>query len=157
MSLLLITSLLLAGTLSLPLSAAPLTLGIWILLLSFLSGAFIALKTSAWIGIITILIYVGGLNVLFAYFAATSPNKHLFIAPILRTTILASTRILINLLFYTTTLYSTITFQQTILFKKMYIGRDIPILLILGLILFLALVMVVKISNRSSGPLRPFS
>jgi len=156
MALLTLTSLLLGVSLSLPLSAAPLTLGIWILIMGFLTGSLITLLMSSWIGMVTVLIYIGGLNVLFAYFAATSPNKHLYILSIIRITLLATTSILLNLLYYHPSLAPAPSFHHTLLFKKIYFGTDMLILLTLGVILFLALVIVVKISDRRRGPLRPF-
>nr|AMA06955.1 NADH dehydrogenase subunit 6 [Sipunculus nudus] len=157
MSLISLLSLLLAGALALPLAAAPLTLGIWILILGFLSGATISLINSSWMGIITVLIYIGGLNVLFAYFAATAPNKHLFISPMIKLTLISATILTLNMLFYAPTKTNVNTYHSTLQFKEMFIGTNVYILLSLGLILFLALVMVVKVANRASGPLRPFS
>nr|YP_002456415.1 NADH dehydrogenase subunit 6 [Sipunculus nudus]ACJ11896.1 NADH dehydrogenase subunit 6 [Sipunculus nudus] len=150
-------SLLLASTLALPLSAAPLTLGIWILLLGFLTGATITMISSSWMGIITVLIYIGGLNVLFAYFAATSPNKHLFIAPMIKLTLFGTCSLLLNAFLLLPSLSNALHYHSTLQFKAMFINANMFILIILGLILFLALVMVVKVSNRSNGPLRPFS
>jgi hypothetical protein len=39
----------------------------------------------------------------------------------------------------------------------LYITKNAPALIILALILLLAIIIVVKITNRSSGPLRPFN
>nr|AIE44502.1 NADH dehydrogenase subunit 6 [Sipunculus nudus]AWK60881.1 NADH dehydrogenase subunit 6 [Sipunculus nudus] len=156
MSLLSLISLLLASALALPLAAAPLTLGIWILILGFLSGATISMINSSWMGIITVLIYIGGLNVLFAYFAATAPNKYLFINPMIKITTISSTALMLNMLLYSPTINNTNLYHWTSQFKEMFIGTNVFILLSLGLILFLALVMVVKVANRASGPLRPF-
>lgn len=155
MLLFLLISLALTLFLTLPLTASPLVLGVWILFISSILSTLIALTISSWTSIITILIYIGGLNVLFAYFIATIPNQYLFSKP------LFISRGVIFAAFYTNfklTPPTLITsYQRTLLITKLFFNFDALIFLLLALILFLALIAVVKIARRHHGPLRPFT
>ncbi len=154
MVLLFLFSSILALVITLPLAISPLVLGTWILLITFTFSALISLTMSSWIRIIIILIYVGGLNVLFAYFIAIIPNQHLFTKPLLT----SAGRIFIISYTNFKLLPPTLIHipQSNLLITKILMNSDSTIFLLLALILFLALIAVVKIANRHRGPLRPF-
>nr|ARI47098.1 NADH dehydrogenase subunit 6 [Phascolosoma sp. MZK-2017] len=154
MFLLFLLSLISALTFSLPMASSPLILGIWILIISAFVSSLFCLTLSSWISMITILVYIGGLNVLFAYFIATMPNQYLFSKPLLFSSIALSTCLFLNfLLSYPSLFFIT---QSNLLITKMLMNFDATIFLLLAVVLFLALVAVVKIASRHHGPLRPF-
>ena len=155
MFLLFLIAFVIALIISLPLASSPLVLGVWILVISAFISIFFCLSLSSWIRIITILVYIGGLNVLFAYFIATIPNQHLFSKPVILSSTALFLRLLTNFSLFSPSL--TITTQTNLLITKMLINFDTSIFLLLALILFLALVAVVKIARRHHGPLRPFT
>nr|QWC36312.1 NADH dehydrogenase subunit 6 [Phascolosoma scolops] len=139
---------------SLPLTASPLTLGIWVLLLSMMSASILSMCYSSWMAMILILVYIGGLNVLFAYFVATLPNHHLFFKPLSSSFIIILTTLLFNFQFYP--ISTSFNSQQTTFITKLLFNENSLIFLLLAFILFLALIAVVKIASRHNGPLRPF-
>nr|YP_009871084.1 NADH dehydrogenase subunit 6 [Siphonosoma cumanense]QKS32596.1 NADH dehydrogenase subunit 6 [Siphonosoma cumanense] len=152
---LLLMSLLISFSLVLPLALSPLMLGVWILMMSAWAASLIALSLSSWLGMTTILIYIGGLNVLFAYFAATSPNQFLFS----RNLFMSMTFLLIST-FFNTILYPPMPFHFSTSLShitKLYFSFESLSLVFLALVLFIALIAVVKIASRHHGPLRPFS
>lgn len=140
---------------SLFMASTPLSLGLYILLLALSMAGFISLSLHSWVRFLLFLIYIGGLLVIFAYFAAIQPNQPIEMAKIIRALTLAILIIdfptnQINLI--------PITFNQPISpsLDTIYSLINIPILILLALVLFLALVAVVKISQNFQGPLRPF-
>lgn len=155
MFLLFLFSLVLGLVAALPLAVSPLILGIWILLITAIFSALVSLTISSWIRIVIVLIYIGGLNVLFAYFIATIPNQHLFAKPLLTSTITIFSAAYINFKLFPPTL--AFIPQSNLLISKLLINNDSIIFLLLALVLFLALVVVVKIASRHRGPLRPFT
>lgn len=155
MFLLTLLALFLSLVLTLPLPATPLTLGVWILSLSITTSCLICLTLSSWIRIIVILIYIGGLNVLFAYFIATMPNQHLFSKPLFNSQISLFFLILSNFLFMKPAFLFRA--QTNLAITKLSFGFNRAIFLFIALILFLALIAVVKIASRHNGPLRPFT
>ena len=154
MFLLFLLSMLISLAATLPLPTSPLTLGLWVLLLSISSTITLTVTISSWLGIITILIYIGGLNVLFAYFITTVPNQHLFFKPLIFSLLLTFFILIINIIIFLPSFFWS---QQTIYsITKLLFNFDNVIFLFLAGILFLALVTVVKIARRHRGPLRPF-
>lgn len=154
------TSLALAIALSLTLASSPILLGLWVLGLALTLSLLIALIIAPWLGIITFLIYVGGLLVIFAYFVALAPNQLLeaktmfillLITHLTALTILTSAPLTLNVWDFgpVPLPHSSLTMLVQSTNSFIYIA--------LALILFLALVAVVKIRTISSGPLRPFS
>ena len=155
MFLLFLISLTLSFFISLPLAMSPLTLGVWILFTSSILSALITLIISSWTGIITALIYIGGLNVLFAYFIATIPNQYLFSKPLLLSRTITFIITFTNFKLAPPRLITF--FQRNYIITKLFFNFDALIFIWLALILFLALVAVVKIASRHHGPLRPFN
>lgn len=156
------TSLLLIATrfaLTMPLTFSPLVLGLWVLTTATILAAFVAIRCSRWFGLILFLIYVGGILVIFSYFAAISPNQQVPIS-LLILALLSTFLILSTILFSQTTFFQfasyTASASQTII-TYLYTPHIAPILVALACLLLLALILVVKIARRSEGPLRPFN
>lgn len=139
-------------------ASTPITIGALILIQAILISLSLMGLSSSWFSIILFIIYIGGLLVIFSYFIALGPNQHIYLLPtsmfalalfILLSYNLAQWPIrtsIINLLSSTPIPPLTIYDQENSL-----------ILILLVIVLFLALILVVKITNRSAGPLRPFN
>jgi len=155
MFLLFLASFTISLSVSFLLASSPLVLGLWILIISSFVSSFFCLTSSSWIRMITILVYIGGLNVLFAYFIATIPNQHLFSKPLLLSLAALFFGFFRNFLLIPFSLKRAT--QTNLLITKILIHSDALIFLVLAVILFLALVAVVKIARRHHGPLRPFT
>ena len=149
------TILFISFSLTLPLTLSPLMLGAWILILRRWTAALMAIIISSWLAITTILIYIGGLNVLFAYFAATSPNQFLFSRNLFIRTSFLSFSLLFNLLLFPPN--PALSYTSSTHITKLYFQTETLSLVLLAIVLFIALIAVVKIANRHQGPLRPFS
>lgn len=158
MFLLILTTTTLSIIFSTILIPSPVALGVTILTAAFTICVLTSIISFSWVGIIIFLIYIGGILVIFAYFAAIQPNQQLTkFTPL---PLLLSPPVILFLFSLTKhhTPFSSIRTQflsPTI--TSLYFWYNIPILLFLGLILFLALVCVVKVSKSSLGPLRPFN
>nr|YP_010502215.1 NADH dehydrogenase subunit 6 [Leocrates chinensis]UXC96460.1 NADH dehydrogenase subunit 6 [Leocrates chinensis] len=148
-----LTLLMVSFGLSIILATTPVSLGAWILILALLTSSTLGSATYSWFGFIIFLIYIGGMLVMFAYFAAIQPNQEMKMKPSL--TLLLLTLLALPLPLKTPIINSITSNSPSI--WVLFSQQNIPILLILGLILFLALVAVVKISQSSAGPLRPFN
>nr|AMO27000.1 NADH dehydrogenase subunit 6 [Amynthas sp. 3 LZ-2016] len=143
------------STMMLYLSTTPIMLGINILVMALLLAATLATSLSSWYAFLVFLIYVGGMLVMFAYFLALSPNQQM---P-------ATGNILYILLTLATlAIVATVTEMKISIHQEtyqdnlfLYTTTSAPILVMLALILLLTMVIVVKLANRSSGPLRPFN
>lgn len=133
---------------------SPLSLGLWILLISLSLSLTISIKISAWYRILLILIYVGGLLVIFSYFVAIQPNQQLgFLKLIL---IFLITFLYFILLLISLNTVSFIDINISFFNSSILNPYNIIIILILGIFLFFALIVVVKITYLSKLPLRPF-
>ena len=142
-------------SLVLPLCLSPILLGVWILCLRAWIGRLLALGVSSWIRILMVMIYVGGLNVLFAYFVAIAPNQYFFFFNLFCSVMVLFSSCLISFLLYP--LYFTLMEGELVDILKLFFRVDRRILFFLAVVLFLALVMVVKIARRYEGALRPFN
>lgn len=156
MTLLILTSLIVAVAATSRLASRPLFLGTWVLILTLVIRLIANLLLSSWLGIIIILIYVGGLLVIFAYFVALTPNliiegKTILVNLIASTPVFFIFLITLNIADIKTLSYNSLQ-PITYLFIE-----HISIISILALILFFALVATVKLVRNSSSPLRPFN
>jgi len=133
-------------------SLSPVNLGITVLSIALIISALLSTITTRWFGFIIFIIYVGGILVIFAYFAALQPNQYI-----------TSWRWVITPSFFVILL---ITLSQTLNISwtptipnttEVYFTTNIVIPILLALILFLALVIVVKTAHADEGPLRPFN
>nr|BDQ43919.1 NADH dehydrogenase subunit 6 [Metaphire sieboldi] len=143
------------STMMLYLSTTPIMLGINILAMALLLSATLATSMSSWYAFLVFLIYVGGMLVMFAYFLALTPNQQMPTTS--------------NIFYMLMTLF-TLTTVATLTNMKIFIPQEYnqdtpylyalstaPMLIVLALILLLTMVIVVKLTNRSKGPLRPFN
>jgi len=137
------------------LASTPIILGINILIIALLLSTTFASFISSWFAFLIFLIYVGGILVIFAYFLALTPNQQI-------TSSNNTAYRLISLLTFITLTY--ITNIKISILSEFYQGNSIlylknraPFLILLALILLLTIIIVVKITTRSKGPLRPFN
>jgi len=56
---------------------SPIRLGATVLCSAVFVASSLTLISTGWFGLITFIIYVGGMLVIFAYFAALQPNQHI--------------------------------------------------------------------------------
>nr|BDQ43763.1 NADH dehydrogenase subunit 6 [Metaphire communissima] len=143
------------STMMLYLSTTPIMLGINILIMALLLSVTLASSMSSWYAFLVFLIYVGGMLVMFAYFLALAPNQQM---PTKSNIIyMMMTLIILTIVAMVTDI--EIFIPQEVIQDNMYlysVGTS-PILILLALILLLTMVIVVKLTNRSGGPLRPFN
>nr|BDQ44205.1 NADH dehydrogenase subunit 6 [Metaphire riukiuensis] len=137
------------------LSTTPILLGINILILALLLSATLATSLSAWYAFMVYLIYIGGMLVMFAYFLALTPNQQMPTKSSI-TYLLMTMATLVAAMIATNTKVST---PNSMYQDSMYLYSmgTVPTLVLLALILLLTMVIVVKLTNRSKGPLRPFN
>jgi len=151
-----ILSIILVLSLSLPLTATPTLMGLWILTLALLIAIWASLVTLSWFRIILFIIYVSGMLVIFAYFVAIAPNQ-----PIQLKLLTATIPALVLACFTTLSNLQTPTHftenRQFPIQQYIFLGHQRPVLVFLVLLLFFAMVLAVKISDRTQGPLRPFN
>nr|BDQ44322.1 NADH dehydrogenase subunit 6 [Amynthas phaselus] len=143
------------STMMLYLSTTPIMLGINILIMALLLSATLATSMSSWYAFLVFLIYVGGMLVMFAYFLALSPNQQMPTA----SNIIYLLMTMITLMTVTIITKTKISIPQEMFQDNIYLYSmsTLPILILLALILLLTMVIVVKLTNLSKGPLRPFN
>nr|AVW86230.1 NADH dehydrogenase subunit 6 [Pholoe pallida] len=157
MLLITLTSLTVSLSLSIILSTSPLTIGFWVLLLALSLAATISSIISPWFGLVIFLIYIGGMLVMFAYFAALTPNqphemmKMLFMLLFTMGSLMIPSVIMSNLS-QTFPLYLSSKTALTILSPW-----SSSTFILVVIILFFILVSVVKVTDIFMGPLRPFN
>nr|AVW86143.1 NADH dehydrogenase subunit 6 [Lepidonotus sp. YZ-2018] len=154
------SSLFISLSLSLILASSPLSMGLWVLLIALATALLVGVIFNSWFAFIIFLIYIGGMLVMFAYFAALTPNMPLGLLSMallsfLSLMLILSTSYILNLPGPNSLSFppSNMSAAITILF----IPSNINILLLLASILFFVLVAVVKVANINKGPLRPFN
>nr|YP_010274805.1 NADH dehydrogenase subunit 6 [Chrysopetalum debile]UJV31482.1 NADH dehydrogenase subunit 6 [Chrysopetalum debile] len=151
MSLFIICSLTVLVASSLMLMLAPVSLGFWILTLALLISITISASSYSWFALVVFLIYIGGMLVMFAYFAALQPNQQMTLkwAPLVAPLALI---VLTKMDMGSMMFFLSATPKITYMFQIM----NIPMLILLASILFVTLVAVVKIAVNLKSPLRPF-
>lgn len=132
-------------------AVSPINLGVLILRGAFFIAISMSLVFSRWFGFITFIIYVGGILVIFAYFAALQPNQHITNWSWLHAPMIFSI-ILISSFNYNSLNISIDTFK----IYNIYSAYNLAVPISIALILFLALIIVVKTAHADKGPLRPF-
>jgi len=133
----------------------PLSIGLTILIIAIILTIIFALTLSSWLALLIFLIYIRGILVLFSYFVAITPNQTL---PSIYILIILSSAILpIYALLYSNILsYPIIQLYNTTL-NTIYLQHNTTNLSILATILLITMIIVVKITLKFKGPLRPFS
>ena len=137
-------------------ASSPLNLGIWILSTALIFSFSLAMLFSSWFALTLFLIYIGGILVIFAYFIAVTPNLQIRLSPIffLFVTLIVISSIYLKIV-SPFSQYSVI-YLNKIYSDYLYFSFNFTFLILLVLVLLLIIIAVVKISNRSKGPLRPF-
>ena len=154
MTILTLTALLSTITLTFLLARTPITLGINILILALLLATLIAIIMRPWFGFLIFLIYIGGILVMFAYFLALVPNQQIpdyinALYFIITAITLMSIALLIEISVpIPQRLYSNTAF--------IYIPKICPSVIFIGVLLLITIIIVVKLTARIRGPLRPF-
>ncbi len=139
----------------------PLLFGLIMLILATFLAVTIRFSFSPWYAYTFFIIFIGGLLVIFAYVSALSPN---YIHPYPPTHLLLQTfLIMLPLTMFFVTTSPCATNSMGLIYKNIFkTANDIysPVnyilLMLLILMLLLVLTLVVKISNLTKGPLRPF-
>ena len=149
----LLTTLIFSFSTALLFASTPIILGLLCLIVAFSTAALLASLFSSWFALIALLIYVGGLLVIFAYFLAICPNQLIALkTPFL---IFSFTFIIFSALapshFYAPTLSNATPLVN------MFLPTHTTLLVLLALLLLLTIIVVVKITQRNRGPLRPFN
>uniref|UniRef100_A0A1X9ZNS0 NADH-ubiquinone oxidoreductase chain 6 n=1 Tax=Decemunciger sp. AB-2017 TaxID=1980157 RepID=A0A1X9ZNS0_9ANNE len=150
-----VMSLFLNLVLTLPMISSPLIMGLWVLIFAMLTSMWMSLMKMSWFGMILFLIYIGGLLVMFIYFVAITPNQ--MFTPKIFWILLSGTFILLN-----TLPLKSLSSDQTHCSSAppsnliLYLPSSSNTLILMIMLLFIALIIVVKITKRNQGPLRPF-
>lgn len=147
-----ITSLIFSLTAALLFASSPIILGLLSLIIAFAAAGLLVRLFSSWFALITILIYVGGLLVIFAYFLAICPNQLIALKTPLS---VFSITALIIIIAVPPIPHSLISAEPTPL-VNIFLPTQAPLLVLLALLLLLTIIVVVKITQRNRGPLRPF-
>lgn len=130
---------------------SPVSLGFTVLLIALIISILIVPLITSWFRFIMFIIYVGGILVIFSYFAALQPNQHItnWSWGFLPAIIIAALLTIIDLQPITVPVYR-------VYIDLLFTYQNRLIILFIGLLLFLALIIVVKVSHSHEGPLRPF-
>lgn len=139
------------------LTTSPLNLGLWTLFTALITAIICSSIERSWFALLLFLIYIGGILVVFAYFITISPNQETRLTPLmLLSSVLWLIFILLTFNNFISSPNSFILSTNNLEFSPFFYGLSSLILLLLGLILFIALILVVKLTIRHTGPLRPF-
>ena len=133
-------------------TSTPIALGAWILVLSVLVSILCGSSFIRWFGFIIFLVYIGGILVIFSYFAAIQPNQQLNLGKPFFYWYLAFSNLDIRMYVFRGDLFQEAKWWLSSIFCL----DNICIIIILGLVLFLALISVVKVTIINVAPLRPY-
>nr|YP_009773385.1 NADH dehydrogenase subunit 6 [Leptochiton nexus]QIZ12596.1 NADH dehydrogenase subunit 6 [Leptochiton nexus] len=148
-----------------PVLSHPINLGLSILLMALLISMTSIFQVSSWFGFILVLIYIGGLLVMFAYVAALTPN--ILLSNIKMLLSYTSLFLLFLLMFFYSKIFAmgmnphmTERFPWETNYSKTGLvissNFNLSILISMISILLFALICVVKICYFNQGALRPF-
>nr|WBQ42660.1 NADH dehydrogenase subunit 6 [Nectoneanthes oxypoda] len=132
-------------------AVSPINLGVIVLCIALSVSAKLALISTSWFSFITFIIYVGGMLVMFAYFAALQPNQH-----VINWSWILLPSFFISVMYIMWSSTPLMWTEVTPCTNQLYSHSNIILPIMMALILFLALIMVVKTSRAEEGPLRPF-
>lgn len=154
------SAVLIALSLSLILASSPLAIGFWVLLIALACSFFSASIFNTWFALIIFLVYIGGILVIFAYFTALTPNQPLGLSIIILISSIAFITFILLIRADNRILSSLISLSHVSLINPItviFTPYNSALLFLLATILFFILVAVVKITNITNGPLRPFN
>jgi NADH-ubiquinone oxidoreductase chain 6 len=140
--------------LTLILISTPLMIGISIIMVALRLACLFASLFRSWYAFLIFLIYVGGILVIFAYFVSLVPNQ--------KTDYKKHAKFILLTFFFLILLKIIINWTPVILvsafsINSLYLHARSPILFFIVVLLLITIVIIVKITNRTAGPLRPFS
>jgi len=130
----------------------PINLVLFIILITVLSSITISLIISPWFSLILLLIYIGGIIVIFSYFVRLRSNDSIII--------LKSN---LHFLMLPVVVIETMNLQIYLpIFNKsqineLYLYKNTTILLFITLMLLTIIIIVAKIVKPDNGPLRGFN
>lgn len=137
-----------------PLSKNPLSLLLLIVLIRLTVAAIFRIAISSWYSFLIFLIYVSGILVIFAYFAAITPNQSIDIKSTLLNILYVSIPI------FSFTAIKTVNFpkfdEKQIQITKIYELENGFTLIFITLLLLFTIIVIVKLTKHCQGPLRPF-
>lgn len=155
-----ISSLFIILSISIIIISRPLIIALYVLCLALSLSVLVSLLINSWFAIFIFLIYVGGILVIFIYFSSLSPNQFLgYKSLIWISFIIFFMWIIFFVIVNPPLITQTIINPYSILFPItiLYFSPNLLILIALILILLLVLLAVVKITEATFGPIRPFS
>nr|YP_009378635.1 NADH dehydrogenase subunit 6 [Pseudunio marocanus]ARH56119.1 NADH dehydrogenase subunit 6 [Pseudunio marocanus] len=162
MTLLLLSTIWMYCTLNMIFPMHPLSLGLMVLLLAFISCTLIA-SASPWYAYMLFFIFIGGMLVMFAYIASLSPNTTFSInnqlIPLifmLFTIYLSKDSTTISSAGENSELESSISLMAQSL-SFLYSDRGATMLTLLACMLLFTMVIAVKLCKPTAGALRPYS
>nr|YP_009307944.1 NADH dehydrogenase subunit 6 [Eusyllis blomstrandi]AOR87117.1 NADH dehydrogenase subunit 6 [Eusyllis blomstrandi] len=145
----------LSMTLCLIFAVSPLSLGIWIIIITLMAGVTLSFFMLSWYPLLVFLIYVGGLLVMFAYFVAIQPNQQLGFFKMMMTTMISYSYLTIIL--YNKTFTPSFFLMSFYNISMVMMSVNFYIITLLALMLFMLLIVVTKITTMNKAPLRPFN
>jgi len=139
---------------TLPLAKNPLSLLLIIIIISLIIATIYRISLSSWYAFLIFLIYVRGILVIFAYFAATTPNQRITTKSLFFNLFIIS----IPVFSFSFLTYKTYPILKTkeIQLTDIYSHQNGIVLIFITLVLLLTIIIIVKITKHSKGPMRPF-
>jgi len=136
-----------------PLSKNPLSLLLLIILISLTLAVIFRIALSSWYSFLIFLIYVSGMLVIFAYFAATTPNQPISVKSSL-----------LNILFISIPVFAYSSKREhfpiiksiELQLSRIYQTENGFVLISITLVLLLTIIIIVKLTKHSKGPIRSF-
>nr|WGM81301.1 NADH dehydrogenase subunit 6 [Margaritifera falcata] len=162
MTLFLLSSLWMYCTLNMIFPMHPLSLGLMVLLLAFISCTLIA-SASPWYAYMLFFIFIGGMLVMFAYIASLSPNTTFsinnqlipLILMLITFFLLKNSASVPSLMDSSELKLSITSTAQSLSF--LYSDQGVVMLTLLACMLLFTMVAAVKLCKPTAGALRPYS
>ena len=126
----------------------PINLTIIILIIAALTSLTYRLTISSWFRLILLLIYIGGIIIIFSYFISLNSNDPIFIKSKLYLILIP----IIIIKRYNLHICLPVFYRSQV--HVIYLTKNIPILLFIRIILLLIIIIVIKIVKTNNGPLR---
>nr|QUT13269.1 NADH dehydrogenase subunit 6 [Nais communis] len=149
-----VISMMLSAFMLMPMMKTPLTMTLMIIFISLMLALMFSISMSSWFAFLIFLIYVSGMLVMFAYFAATTPNQSKI--HIKSTIYILAATSLISFITISTSVPTPLINMQKYQMTNMFSPQNMYMLIIITLILLFTMIIIVKLTTRSKGPLRSF-
>nr|WDA96135.1 NADH dehydrogenase subunit 6 [Whitmania pigra] len=132
--------------------STPLIMLLNILFISLMLSCMFSILFSNWFAFMIFLIYVGGMLVMFSYFAALTPNQFIRLNKVVFSLFIG----LLSLMSLLNSDMKPYKYTYASLYDSMYNSCYFYMLILMILLLLLMMLIVVKLVYSSKGPLRPF-